>query len=297
MPHPLTQHLENDGVVALPSLIAPETLALMQRVFDVRLNQQSWNDVRGYEKTELHRHMIQDILTLDKGFVEVALHPVVKEILRDYMGDTFALVEAKGWLSLPTKRDFHGWHGDAWYDQKKVSYIPREVKLGFYLTDVKSGAFQYIKGSHAQKAPRTFSAQEANSYPAEQIAEMTGPAGTAFLFDTSGIHRQAVPILEPRRAFFLNYHDPKVPLQEEDIAYDRYHPLLLNAAFLGGLSTEDTRILGFGETTNYIPAYQPQRGHRRFHSTVRAVYNVKLRWEELQGRITGRLRRMFARRS
>ena len=78
-----------------------------------------------------------------------------------------------------------------------------------------------------------------------------GPAGSAFLFDTSGTHRQGVPMLEPRQAVFYNYHDPDVPLQQEDIDYYRYHPLLLNAAFLGGLSPEDQRILGFGNKTNY----------------------------------------------
>jgi hypothetical protein len=40
------------------------------------------------------------------------------------------------------------------------------------------------------------------------IVEVTEPAGSAFLFDTSGIHRQGTPILQPRYAVFFNYHDP-----------------------------------------------------------------------------------------
>src|SRR5262249_46032052 len=158
------------------------------------------------------------------------------EALREYVGERFELVEAKGWESLPTRRDFHGWHGDAWYDQGRVAGVPREVKLGLYLTDVKSGAFQYAKATHARVAPRPVRADALRAVPAAQVVQVTGPAGTAFLFDTSGIHRQSVPILEPRRAVFYNYHDPLVPLQAEDVAYYRYHPLLLNAAFLGGLT-------------------------------------------------------------
>ncbi|HSP62051.1 MAG TPA: hypothetical protein VLQ90_03620 [Pyrinomonadaceae bacterium] len=38
-----------------------------------------------------------------------------------------------------------------------------------------------------------------------QILEVKGPAGTAFLFDTSAIHRQGVPVLETRQALFYNY--------------------------------------------------------------------------------------------
>jgi hypothetical protein len=76
------------------------------------------------------------------------------------------------------------------------------------------------------------------------------------MFDSSGIHRQAHPVLEPRQAVFYAYHDPEVPLREEDVTSYRYHPLLLNAAFLGNLDPEDQRILGFGNKVNYQPAFQ-----------------------------------------
>src|SRR5437763_1201245 len=83
----------------------------------------------------------------------------------------------------------------------------------------------------------------------KDVVEVPGRAGTAFLFDTSCVHRQNIPILEERHAAFFNYHDPGVPLRQEDIEYYRYHPLLLNAAFLGDLSAEEQRILGFGDKT------------------------------------------------
>src|SRR5205823_6483741 len=98
------------GIVVVPDLLDREQLASMQHAFDARLRQPRWNDVDGYEKTERYRHMVQDVLLLSQGFVDLALHPRVKQALRDYVGAGFALVEAKGWLSLPTKRDFHGWH-------------------------------------------------------------------------------------------------------------------------------------------------------------------------------------------
>src|SRR5678815_2214809 len=89
----------------------------MQRAFNVRLKRLRWNNLEGYEKTEPYRHMVENLLLLDQGFVDVALHPTVKGILNRYLGNRYELVEARGWRSLPTKRDFHGWHGDGWYDQ------------------------------------------------------------------------------------------------------------------------------------------------------------------------------------
>ena len=113
------------------------------------------------------------------------------------------------------------------------------------------------------------------------------------LFDTSGAHRQGIPILEPRQAIFLNYHDPAVPLQAEDVEYYRYHPLLLNAAFLGDLTPEDTRILGFGNKTHYQPNYVRNTGHRGFHRFITAAYSAKLIAGEWLSRAVGKASRVF----
>src|SRR5215471_21305080 len=192
----------------------------MQRAFQARLRRMTWNNIGGYEKTEPYRHMVEDVLSLEQGFVDIALHPLVKALLAGYLGDTFQLVEAKGWRSIPTHRDFHGWHADAWYDQGAVHGIPREIKLAFYLTGVTSGAFNYLIGTHRQQHPRLHRGIDVER-SGKQLIQITGQAGSAFLFDTSGIHRQAVPILEPRQAVFYNYHDPSVPLQAEDRHYYR----------------------------------------------------------------------------
>lgn len=277
--------LDTVGAVALPRLLCDETLRDAQRAFASRLNGLRWNDADGYERTEVSRFMVPDVLTLAQGFVDLGLHPLVKAVLNRYLGEgRYELCEAKGWKSLPTKRDLHGWHGDAWYDQTKVTdHIPREVKLAFYLTDVTSGAFAYLAGSHRKHAPHLLGKDEREAIPQEQVIEFLGPAGTAVLFDTSGIHRQSVPILQPRQAVFLNYHDPSVPLQKEDVEYYRYHPLLLNAAFLGGLSEEDHKILGFGNKTNHQPGYARSSPHTLQRAMSTGVLTARLylsRWLE-----------------
>jgi hypothetical protein len=282
--------LERDGVVCLPNLFGAEQLSSMQEAFNIRLRRLRWNNLDGYEKTEPNRHMVEDVLTLEQGFLDVALHPIVKDVLRRYLG-RFALVEARGWRSLPTTRDFHGWHGDEWYDQQVTEEIPKEVKLGFYLTDVQSGAFNYIKGTHRKQHPRRIRTADLPVVETRQIAQLAGPAGTAFLFDTSGIHRQGVPLLAIRHVVFLNYHDPAVRLQHDDIRFYRYHPLLLNAAFLGNLSEEDRSILGFGDKTNYRPAFERPSRNRRLDRAFSRIHDANLHLSDLRARVQARLSR------
>lgn len=290
----LFAELDTNGIVVLPDLLSPEQLRGMQKAFETKLRRLRWNNFDGYQKTETYRHMVEDVLLLDQGFVDLALHPLVKQILNRYLGHQYELNEAKGWKSLPTKRDFHGWHGDAWYAQTSAQ-IPREVKLAFYLTDVRSGAFNYIEGTQRKQHPRPVRNNEVADVPASQILEVFGAAGSAVLFDTSGTHRQGVPMLEPRQAVFYNYHDPLVPLQQEDIDYYRYHPLLLNAAFLGNLSAEDQRILGFGNKTNYLPAFERKAKHTMLQGVFRGTLEVAIRANAFRERVAARLKRMGGR--
>ena len=291
--HDLAHKLEVDGVVVMPQLVSAATLSAMQAAFNARLKFMRWNNYDGYQKTEPYRHMIEDVLLLEQGFVDLVLHPLVKAVLDRYLGRQYELTEAKGWKSLPTKRDFHGWHGDAWYDQNLTTMIPKEVKLAIYLTDVRSGGFNYIKGSHRKQHPRLVKNSELNDVSESEIAELYGPAGTAFLFDTSGIHRQSVPMLDERQACFFNYHDPKIALQKEDRDYYRYHPLLLNAAFLGDLSDQDQRILGFGNKANLNSTFVRPVNPPVLYRALTAAHSAELHLRNIKDRISARLGRIF----
>jgi hypothetical protein len=289
----LAAELETNGIVVLPSLFSPEQLHGMQRAFEARLQRIRWNNFEGYQKTEIYRHMVEDVLLLDQGFVDLAVHPLVNQILAGYLGTKYELTEAKGWRSMPTRYDFHGWHGDTWYDQATQQTIHREIKLGMYLTDVSSGAFKFIKGSHRQQHPHNLKKAEVKHLHFSDVIELTGKAGTVFLFDTSAIHRQSIPILQPRQAIFYAYHDPDVPVQPEDIGYYRYHPLLLNAAFLGDLSAEDQRILGFGNMKNFQPAFERRDQPPFIYEVFLAADSARLRIEKFGERVSARLKRTF----
>src|SRR5881227_3733278 len=89
----LSAELEKNGIVVLPSLVSPETLREMQDAFAARLTRVRWNNFDGYMRTEVYRLMIEDLLMLAQGFVDVAIHPLVKEILARYLGPTYQLTE------------------------------------------------------------------------------------------------------------------------------------------------------------------------------------------------------------
>jgi hypothetical protein len=260
-PAAIVAALETDGLVLVENLVAPAALEAMQEAFAHVLEQMNWNTARGYQRTDRHRLMVEDILILDPAFQELALHPDVKTAMRQYIGDHFVLSEVRGWETVATRDNFHGWHNDAWYDHD-LPEVPREVKLGLYLTDVESGHFSYIKGSHIQNRHRHWNDREIAPLQ-DRIAHVKGHAGATFLFDTAGIHRQSSPVLKPRRVVFFNYHDSRIPLQEIDRKAYRYHPLVLNAAFLGEISPEDQRILGFGNRSKYQPGHRPDHRYRR----------------------------------
>lgn len=287
----LAAELETNGLVVLPPLLAPEQLQDMQNAFAARLRRVRWNNYDGYQRTEIYRHMVEDVLLLSQGFLDLAVHPLIKQILSRYLGRNYQLTEAKGWKSLPTDRDFHGWHGDMWYEQKSDTPIHREIKLAMYLTDVSSGAFNFIKGTHQKQHPHNLKRDEVSSLPLSELIEVKGEAGTAFMFDTSIIHRQGIPMLEPRQAIFYAYHDPGVRLQQEDIDYYRYHPLLLNAAFLGDLSEEDQRVLGFGDKRNYQPAFVRQDEPSLLYRLYASSLGAEVRIRDLKERIKARLSR------
>lgn len=287
----LVKTLDRDGIVRLDGLLDTDQLTSMQEAFAARLSRLRASHIDGYERTEIYRHMVEDVLTLGQAFVDLALHPTVVSTMRGYLGESFRLTEAKGWKSLATRRDFHAWHGDAWYDQHATPDIPKEVKLAFYLTDVASGEFQYIRGSHRQQHPQNVSDEWVASLDHAGIERVTGPAGSAVLFDTSGIHRQSTPILEDRQAVFYAYHDPAIPLQPEDVAYHRYHPLMLNAAFLGNISEEDQRILGFGDRSHYVHAFQHAERYPWLQRAFESTLGLRLRVDELVGRIRARVSR------
>lgn len=296
----LVATLHEDGIVVIPSFVTGEPLRRMQFAFARALESLRANNAEGYEKTEHLRDMIEIPLLLDRGFLDLGLHPTIIEAVRRHVGPEFQLVECKGWRSRKTRRNWVGWHGDEWYDQDAVpDRIPKEIKLALYLTDVASGGLSYVKQSHRRLRPMVYPRKVGMQTWEGRHTDVLGQAGTAILFDTSGIHRQAYPILDIRHAVFYCYHDPAIPLRAEDVRYNRYRPLHLNAAFLGGLTAEQQRILGFGDQHQFIHGHRRAIDHQLLHTLYSRLLETSLLVESLAEPVTRRmkaLRRKFLNR-
>ncbi len=287
----VTETLDRDGIVVLPNFLHGEALASIQDSFTRALARPSFNTWSGYEMMEKWRIQLENLLMIDPHcYSDCALHPLITEVMRRYIGPDAALVEARGWKTIRTTRNFHGWHGDAWFHPAAAALRPREVKLAIYLTDVTSGHFSYIAGSHHANhghMPKHWGPRDVA--PMMHLAkDIKGPAGTAFLFDTAGVHRQTTPVLEPRDVMFFNFHDPAIPLQDVDVQNGRYQPIALNAGFLPAeMSAADARILGFGRALG-APAHQGVIGRPSqvrypvLHNTVAGMLALRLEIQELQ---------------
>jgi hypothetical protein len=123
------------------------------------------------------------------------------------------------WWSLPadgTAQQAENFHRDVddW----------RFVKLFCYLTDVDetAGPHVFVLGSHRANRLteiRRFSDDEVtNTFGAGNIHRFSGPAGTAFLENTYGVHRGVPPSKKPRLIFQVLYslrpifYGPKIPV-------------------------------------------------------------------------------------
>jgi hypothetical protein len=82
-------------------------------------------------------------------------------------------------------------------------------------------------------------------------------------------------------------------LDLENIKYYRYHPLMLNAELLGNLYAEDQRILGFGNKTNFQPAFEQPVRTPIGYKTFNAAFAAQLRIGDLAERVGARLKRVL----
>ena len=272
----LKQELDEKGIVLLENQLPAEVLSQMQQTFERQLAHPQFNTWSGYQQNEKWRLLIEDLLTLSPAFLYPVLNDDLMSVFREYIGDGFQMTEARGWETIKTNRNFHGYHDDGWYDVDKCAEPPSQLKLGVYLTDVESGEFCYVEKSHSQKLKPDHWNMEQVEAMGMKVNHVMAKAGSMFIFDTSGIHRQNSPVLDPRRAILYNFHDPSAPIQATDVEYDRYAPLLLNAAFLKDLTKEQERILGFGDQRYFNEGPIPQQRYPLLHKMTSSALTLRL---------------------
>lgn len=138
--------------------------------------------------------------------LDVVNHPAVLRLAARYLGCTATLSSLGIRWSFPTRagaEDTQLFHRDPddW----------RFLKLFIYLTDVDedTGPHVFVAGSHrtaGRLRARPYDAAEIERrYGRDAVWTITGPRGTAFIADTYGIHRGAVPLARPRLILQVQY--------------------------------------------------------------------------------------------
>lgn len=110
----------------------------------------------------------------------------------------------------------------------------RNVKAFWYLTDVTetSGPHAFVRGSHVDPRLDVGKAQTdaaiIDTFGADSIVSITAPAGTWFLEDVYGFHKEQLPVDQPRLLLAVEYNlypsslAPRHPAMDNPGGYDRY---------------------------------------------------------------------------
>jgi hypothetical protein len=132
----------------------------------------------------------------------LANRPDMLALATDYLGYTPTITVMGLRWSFPDSgmdNDVQGFHRDS---------EAASIKLLLYLTDVDmdSGPHSYLPGSHRDRMSLRL-----RRYPEGEVAQrggatvVTGPAGTALMMDTRGIHKGTPPQAKPRLLLVVQY--------------------------------------------------------------------------------------------
>lgn len=157
---------------------------------------ESKKDLSGYwEDKENSDNRIYGIDRLDAEFIEIFNSEVVNTVIRRYLNvasdSIFSFVLGNRLMTrVGNKGSGGGWHRD--------TFLQKQLKFIVYLSDVfdENGPFTYVEGSHSVKRkifdfikrPRR-NMRRYDQYQSNSKIELTGPAGTLIIVDTSGVHR------------------------------------------------------------------------------------------------------------
>ena len=200
--------LDNNGVAFLGRLLSEEDCVSIRQY----LSSRSMKDVRGTGSTfdihaiphdvKLGDFPLTTVVNCPK-IMQIANCPELLSVATDYLGFTPTITNISLRWSFPTEvaaRDIQQYHRDC---------EPANVKIMIYLTDVDldCGPHVYIPRTHKERKSirlHTYSNDEVNDKYGDGMT-ITGPAGTAFVIDPSGIHKGVSPRRFPRLLLSIQY--------------------------------------------------------------------------------------------
>ena len=202
--------LDADGWLPLPGLIQPEWVGEIKAYLAGRLARDPYRPELGRfrapdevpPQTHVSHFNNADIVRAPH-LMAIANDPRVLGLVEAWMGVKPTLAALRVWWSTPTATG-EPEHAELFHrDVDDLQFI----KLFVYLTDVgeDTGPHIFVEGSQRidklTRIARYTDEQVAEAFGEDAIRRFTGPAGTAFLENTYGMHRGLPPRAGPRLIF------------------------------------------------------------------------------------------------
>ena len=202
--------LDADGWLPLPGLIQPEWVGEIKAYLAGRLARDPYRPELGRFRApdevppQTHvSHFDNADIVRAPHLMAIANDPRVLALVEAWMGVKPTLAALRVWWSTPTATG-EPEHAELFHrDVDDLQFI----KLFVYLTDVgeDTGPHIFVEGSQRidklTRIARYTDEQVAEAFGEDAIRRFTGPAGTAFLENTYGMHRGLPPRAGPRLIF------------------------------------------------------------------------------------------------
>ena len=202
--------LDADGWLALPGLIQPQWVDEIKAYLAGRLARDPYRPELGRFRApdevppQTHvSHFDNADIVRAPHLMAIANDPRVLGLVEAWMGVKPTLAALRVWWSTPTATG-EPEHAELFHrDVDDLQFI----KLFVYLTDVgeDTGPHIFVEGSQRidklTRIARYTDEQVAEAFGEDAIRRFTGPAGTAFLENTYGMHRGLPPRAGPRLIF------------------------------------------------------------------------------------------------
>lgn len=226
--HSHVAELERDGYVRLSNIVQPAWASDMLRYFSSRdcfdLHRPHLGPFRGPANPPPETHVANyplEIVAAAPHVFAIANHPAVLAAAATILRATPTIALMSVWWSMPRAdgKPEYAEHFHRDFDDYRF------IKLFCYLTDVDetSGPHVFVRGSHRvnkhiearRPLPDDLVAKE---FGVDNILRIVGPAGTAFLENSFGVHRGMPAASRPRLIFQILYalrpliYSPRKPL-------------------------------------------------------------------------------------
>lgn len=204
--------LERDGIAMLGGFVDPQAVhRIAVHLRDAQLRER-FPPYRGAfsldavpEMVHVAEYRTEDVLSCP-DILRIANHPRLLAAAARYLGCKPTISNLSVWWSFPadgTAQEAENYHRDVddW----------RFVKLFVYLNDVGPGGGPhcFVRGSHRSwrfvRKRRLTDNEVAEVFPVEDMLEIGGKAGDAFLEDTFGLHKGQPPRSQRRLLFQVEY--------------------------------------------------------------------------------------------